>query len=260
MLPTLHLDSTIAKALAWGDYVSIGLWNACARHERKATHGIMCSPPSIHYSFHPASVWSITNGTAKVDVTLPQKVLNIIDEQSMNTVLIKILFIVGLGLCAICLVLGIIGGCFGDKNRRPAFKRRLLGFVALLSLIAMFVLIVGAGLTTRAYSRLLGVMNPSFGNYILFGLGRAAMACLWISVLSSLLATVFWTQSWRKERTYRRLQGRRGKFAWQKNGIEIHVDEVPNTALDDDDNDTLLEKDTAYHSPTRDQKTYGRQS
>ena len=243
------MDPTIPKALAWGDYVSIGLWNACSRHERKDTHGIKCSAPSISYSFHPASVWSLTNGTAKVDVTLPQKVLNVIDEQSMNTVLIKILFIVGLGLSAVCLAMGGLSAFLGDKNTRPAFKRRLLGLVALLSSVSTIVLLVGAGLTTRAYSKLIGIMNPSFGSYILFTLGRAAMAYLWVSVLSALLATACWVQSWRKERTYRRLQDRRGKLAWQKHGVEIHVDEVPSEDLDDDN--TLLEKDTAYRSPTR---------
>lgn len=209
----------------------------------------MCTAPSISYSFHPASVWSITNGTAKVDVTLPKKVLNFVDEQSMNTVLIKILFIVSLGLNAACLVLGGIGACAGDRNRRPAFKRRLLGFVALLSFISTITLLASAGLATRGYRKLLNVMNPSFGDYIHFTLGRAAMAYLWTSPLFVLLATASWIQSWRKERTYRRLQGARGKFAWAKNGVEIHIDGAPSGETNDDN--TLLEKDTAYHSPTR---------
>lgn len=249
VLPTLHVDPAIAKALAWGDYVSIGLWNACARHDRKDIHSIKCSEPSISYSFHPASVWSSWNGTAKMDVTLPQKVLNVVDAQSMNTMLIKILFIVGLGLSTACLVLGSIGACIGSKNRRPASKRRLLGFVALQSLLSTIVLLVGAGLATRGYTKLLDVMNPSFGEYINFTLGRSAMACVWLSMLFALLATAFWTQSWRKERTYRRLQGSRGQVVWAKNGVEIHIDAPP--SVQTNDNNPLLEKDTAYHSPTR---------
>ncbi|KAJ8116691.1 hypothetical protein OPT61_g1941 [Boeremia exigua] len=247
ILPTLHVDPTIAKALAWGDYVSVGLWGACARQKSEDLHGILCTALSISYSFHPASVWSHSNGTAKVDIELPPKVLKIIDEQKKHTILIKVFFLVGLVLSAACLTLGGIATCAGGKNRHPTFERRLLGYAALLSLISTLLLMGGAAITTHAYGSLIDVMNPAFGDYIIFTLGRAAMAMLWASAIFALLAATLWTQSWRREQKYKRFQGVKGTAAWAAGRNDVHIDEAPSGEITDDK--PLLQKDTAYHSP-----------
>ena len=115
------------------------------------------------------------------------------------------------------MILGGIGAFAGGGNRHPTYKRRLLGFVALFSGISTILLMAGAGVATRAYHSLLEVMNPSFDEYIVFELGRAAFAMLWLSVLLTLLASVFWIQSWRAEHKYKRLQGA-GKQAEPRRG------------------------------------------
>lgn len=247
MIPTLHVDLTIAEALSWGDYVSIGLWNACTRHYDKDTHEIKCTETSISYSFDPASIWTAPNGPTKADITLPVKVLNILDVQSRNTLLIKIFFLASFGLSVLCIVLGGIGVCAGERTRRPAFKQRMLDFTALLSLSTTVSLLAGAGVATRAYHTLLDVMNPSFGDYINFKLGTAGMAMLWVSMLLSLISSSLWIHSWRKEHKYRRQQCVRGKTAWTKVDVQVHVDLVPNGEMNDDK--SLLQKDTSYHSP-----------
>ncbi len=214
----------------------------------------MCTPPSISYSFNPSSVWSV-NGSAKVDLFMPKHLLQTLEYQSMHTMWIKIFFLVSLGLSALCTILGGITCCVGAGNRHPAFERRVLGLVALASLVSTIFLLAGAGLATRAYQALLKDINPVFGNYIIFSLGRSAIGVLWLSALFALIAAVFWIQSWRKEQKYKRLQrvgGPGNGIGWNKNSSRIIVEEVgvvPSGETKDDK--PLLQKDTAYHSPTR---------
>ena len=181
-----------------------------------------------------------------MDLTLPQNVHSGISVHGTNTVLIKLMFIVGMGLSFVGLVLGGVGACVGSRNHRPAFRRRILAFVVLLNVITTVLLLIGAGIATQSYINLLNVINPAFGSYIVFSLGHAGMAMLWVSEVLSLLATVFWVFAWRKERTYKRLSHTGGKVAWSKHGVEIHVDQVPSDEGSDDR--TLLEEETMYRS------------
>jgi hypothetical protein len=66
---------------------------------------------------------------------------SILSDQRMQAILIKISFLDLLELSAVCIVLGSMAAGAGSRNRHPAFKRRLLGYVSLLTFIstAMFV-------------------------------------------------------------------------------------------------------------------------
>ncbi len=256
LVAKLHVDAATGDALATGQSVSIGLWNAC----RRATNGdLTCSEPSISYVFDPASVWTlVAGGSADAAMVFPSALVDQLRSHSVSTVYIKILYIVALGLGLASIVLAAVHACCGRDRRRPRRVLAAIGVVFLL--VATLLLLAGAGLATKAYAGLVSALGPAFGDVIRFSLGPGAVAVLWLSVIFAASASVFAVLAWRKEVKYQRVEavgsGHRsgGGKGWQADAFTVIETGEPSSLhqprrshdIGDNDGLPLLERDTAY--------------
>jgi hypothetical protein len=201
LVTQLHVNSIAAERLAWGDYIYVGLWNSCTHHVGNSTSVAVteCTSPSISFVFDPVSVWSLNgSNTGPASIVLPSVLVNTLENHSVHTMWIKIMFIMALTLSVVGWTAGAIGTCTLHKNR--PFGRRLLYIATLNSMVVVVLLLIGSSLATHAYTALLGALSPSFGDVITFLLGRSAVALLWLSTIFALLATISWVVMLRKGR------------------------------------------------------------
>lgn len=152
----------------------------------------------MSFVFDPVSVWSLDGTDAEAASVLPPSLVNSLENHAIHTVSIKILLIIALALSAVGLITGITSACTSGKNH--SLSRRMLYTATLSSVVDTIILLAGSALATHAYTILLGVLSPSFGDVITFSLGRGAVAMLWISNVFALLTVVSWIFALRKER------------------------------------------------------------
>jgi hypothetical protein len=159
---------------------------------------IKCTSPSMSFVFDPVSVWSLDGTDTEAASVLPPTLIDSLENHTIHTLSIKILLTFALTLSVVGLITGITSACTSAKNR--PLSRRVLYIATLSSVVGAILLLAGSALATHAYTTLLGVLSPSFGDVITFSLGRSAVAVLWISNVFALLTVVSWIFALRKGR------------------------------------------------------------